>query len=57
MSNSKLKGLGWWHIDGTTLHPEQPGKRSSLKGIGIYKIKNINSEFAKREINLGTKYI
>ncbi len=29
----QLKGLGWQHLDGTTLHPEQSDKRSSLKEI------------------------
>ncbi|MDB4346443.1 HsdR family type I site-specific deoxyribonuclease [bacterium] len=28
-----LKGLGWQHLDGTTLHPEQTDKRSSLKDV------------------------
>ena len=29
----QLKGLGWQHLDGTTLHPEQTDKRSSLKEV------------------------
>lgn len=29
----QLKGLGWQHLDGTTLHPEQTDKRSSLKDV------------------------
>jgi len=29
----QLQGLGWAHVDGTTLHPEQAGKRSPLKDV------------------------
>ena len=29
----QLKGLGWQHLDGATLHPEQTDKRSSLKEV------------------------
>ncbi len=29
----QLKSLGWQHLDGTTLHPEQTNKRSSLKEV------------------------
>ena len=29
----QLQGLGWQNLDGTTLHPDQTDKRSSLKEV------------------------
>lgn len=43
----QLKGLGWQHLDGTTLHPEQTDKRSSLKDVVLTP----NLEAAIQRIN------
>lgn len=43
----QLQGLGWAHVDGTTLHPEQADKRSSLKDVVLIP----NLEQAIRRIN------
>ncbi len=43
----QLKGLGWQHLDGTTLHPEQTDKRSSLKEVVL----TTNLEQAIKKIN------
>jgi type I restriction enzyme R subunit len=43
----QLKGLGWQHLDGTTLHPEQTDRRSSLKEVVLTP----NLEEAIKRIN------
>ena len=43
----QLKELGWQHLDGTTLHPEQTDRRSSLKEVVL----SPNLEQAIQRIN------